>query len=153
MKDHRLARHQEPTERHERIAEALANGAEIQSTMLAEGYNEHQARQGLAGVPKTALVLLLEKTNPDLLEYAALDGASLKSLVIGRLGKNVAEGRDGGVGSAKQLGMLKELSMFQADSLVGVVIINAPGSEETAKLVSGDIECANEMPGTNQNQP
>jgi len=140
MMDHRRTKAKKPTERHERIAEALAAGEEIQSTMVAEGYNVHQARQGLAGVPKMALRLLLEKTNPDLLEYAQLDGSSLKSLIIGRLGKNVAEGRDGGVGSAKQLGALKELNLFQADSLVGVVIVNAPGLDESAKLVTGDSE-------------
>ena len=141
MRDYRRVGSKEPHPRHERIAEALAGGAEIQQTMLSEGYGIAQASRGIAGVPKTALVLLLEKTHPDLVEYAALDGASLKSLIIGRLGKNVAEGRDGGVMSAKTLGSLKELNMFQAESQVGVVIVQAPGVDEAAKLLSGDAEC------------
>lgn len=131
----------EATERQIAVAEALANGACIQKTMIDNGYSAATASTGLAGVPKASLKLLLEKTNPDLLKFVDLGISDMRTLVLARLNANVTAGRDGGVLSAKALGSLKELTMFQAESQVGIVIVQAPGADEVQKLMSGDKEC------------
>jgi len=49
-----------------------------------------------------------------------------ENMVRGRLAENVILGTDKGVMSAKQLGADKRIAMWQPDSQVGMVVINAP---------------------------
>lgn len=131
-----------PTERQVAVAEALAGGAEIKATLLANGYANGPANMGLAGVPKVSLLLMLEKQNPEMhaIITGGYDAPDYKALVLARLTENVVKGRDGGVASAKALGSIRELNMFTPDSQVGVVIVQAPGMDESSKLIEGDSE-------------
>jgi len=49
-----------------------------------------------------------------------------ESIVRGRLLQNVITGRDEAVQSARQLGADKRISMWQANSQVGLVMLKAP---------------------------
>jgi len=130
-----------PNARHVKLVEDLIDPEQtIGGALRANGYSESTANMGLAGVPKTALAMLLEKSAPKLARWQTMTTKDYKALVLARLSENVYEGRDGGVMSAKALGGIKELAMFQAESQVGIVIVQAPGAEEVAKLISGDPE-------------
>lgn len=131
-----------PTERHKAVAEDLAAGKPIYSTMVSHGYSPAVASTGMQGVPVSALRLVLEKTNPDLVQYLSVNSnADMKDLVLARLKANVSAGRDGGVMSAKALGSIKELSMFQPDSQVGIIVVNAPTLDDVKSLTARDEEC------------
>lgn len=129
-------------DRRSKVAEALLAGEPIGKTMLANGYSESTADQGLRAVPRTALKLLLEKQNPEMLAIleAGCEAVDYKALVLARLTENAIKGRDGGVASAKALGSIRELNMFTPDSQVGVIVVAGPEVHEAGKLVSGDSE-------------
>lgn len=130
-----------PKARHVQLVEDLADPTKtIKAAMLKNGYSESRADMGLTGVPKTALAMLLEKSAPKLARWQTMTTQDYKALVMARLSENVYEGRDGGVMSAKALGGIRELNLFTPDSQIGVIVVNAPGTEEVAKLISGDPE-------------
>jgi hypothetical protein len=85
------------------------------------------------GIPKVVMALLGKDTS--LVELGAIDVATQERLVRGRLAFNTIRGRDGGVQSAYRLGMDKRLGMFQPESQVGVIVVNAPS--QPWKLTEG----------------
>ena len=117
-----------PTDRQKKAAELLKDtNKTIKSAMLEAGYAPGTARLGMQAVPMTVQALGLKGSSV----YQAGRGMSiedLKHLAIGRLVLNVTEGRDGGVMSAKTLGSHRELNLWQSESQVGVLVVNAPDS-------------------------
>ena len=99
----------------------LADGVPIKKALILAGYSDAQARKGVAAIRSRAglcqaLVEEGRRWTPEARE----------ALIRGRLIWNVIHGVDHGVRSAKRLGSEKGLSMWQADSQVGMVVLQAP---------------------------
>lgn len=130
-----------PKARHVALVDDLLDAEQsIRGAMLKNGYCEAKANMGMEGIPKSALAMLLERESPKLARWQTMTTQDYKALVMARLSENCYEGRDGGVMSAKALGSIRELNLFTPDSQIGVIVVNAPGTEEVAKLISGDPE-------------
>lgn len=119
------------TPRQVKAAALLANGeTSIRSAMKAAGYSEWTADAGMRAVPATVLALMPQESN--LIDLGrAVTPEQQENMVRGRLMLNVMKGRDAGVNSAYRLGQDKRVNMFQADSQVGVVIIQSPQSDKS----------------------
>ena len=120
-----------PTPRQLKAAKLLTEpGKSISAAMLEAGYSAATASQGYAAVPKTVLAML--PSSAHLVDIGrAITPEIQESAIRGRLFSNVIKGVDKAVNSSYRLGQDKRVNMFQADTQVGVILVQAP--ESTAK--------------------
>jgi hypothetical protein len=109
-----------------RFASAIYKGHSLQCAMLEAGYSPSTARRGRAALSKPMLEALAREWNKLELLGRRIGPEQQENLVRGRLVQNVITGRDDAVQSARQLGADKRITMWQADSQVGLVVIKAP---------------------------
>lgn len=120
-----------PTPRQVKAARLLSDGQKsIRQAMKEAGYSQDTANAGMRAVPATVLALMPQESN--LIDLGrAVTPEQQENMVRGRLMLNVMKGRDAGVNSAYRLGQDKRVNMFQPDTQVGVVIVQAPDSKST----------------------
>jgi hypothetical protein len=114
-------------EQHKKLARLLSNDTPVTKALVAAGWSPAQAAKGWEAVPDVVLVKLPAKAKK-LIALGKTDKDTRRNLVRGRLVSNTISGRDGGSMSAKILGSDKELSMWEAESQTGVVVLSAPQS-------------------------
>jgi hypothetical protein len=108
----------------------MVRGCTFEESMLQAGYSQTCAKRGKASLSKECLDAwnkALHEKSAELRQFGAtLTPQEQEQLVRGRLAKNTIEGTDAGTQSAKLLGSDRRVSMWQPDSISGVVIIEAP---------------------------
>ena len=101
----------------------------LQQSMLAAGYSPVVAKQGIAKLPAD-LALYVERKRARLDKKRALGSAinaeDQENIVRGHLLENVLSGKDNAVRSAEYLGKDKRVSMFTADTQIGIITITPP---------------------------
>ncbi len=108
--------------------------------MLVAGYSQNSANMGLKTLPKNlqTYVLTRRKKLAKLAQIAhEFDAKEQENVVRGALLANVAAGKDQACKSLELLGKDKRVSMFQADSQTGIIVIQAaslPSFEGVPKL-------------------
>ena len=125
-----------PTQ-HKKLASLLAQDVPVGEALVAAGWSPTQAAKGWEAVPDAVLIKLPKKAHR-LIALGKTDKDMRRNLVRGRLVSNTISGKDGGAMSAKILGSDKELSMWEAESQTGVIILQTPqialdGKEELLK--------------------
>ena len=110
-----------------KLAQLLSNDVPVSKALVAAGWSPTQAAKGWEAVPDAVLVKLPKKAQK-LIALGKADKDTRMNLVRGRLVSNTISGKDGGAMSAKILGSDKELSMWEAESQTGVVVLTAPQS-------------------------
>jgi hypothetical protein len=111
-----------------KLAKLLSEGAPVGEALRQAGWSELQSKKGYATVPNDVLALLPKKTKALMDKGRALkaDKSAMENLILGRLGENIARGRDAGTQSAKVLGTHRDLNMWPPDQLAGVIILETP---------------------------
>jgi hypothetical protein len=106
------------------------------------GWSELQSKKGYAAVPADVLAMLPKKTKALMDKGRALKGDkdAMENLILGRLGENIANGKDAGTQSAKVLGSHRDLNMWTPDQLAGVIILETPKNiaEKAAKMLEAE---------------
>lgn len=110
---------------HAQLARLLAQDTPVGEALRAAGWSERQSAKGWEAVPDAVLVKLPAKAKR-LIALGKSDKDTRRNLVRGRLVSNTITGKDGGAQSAKILGSDKELSMWEAESQTGVVVLQTP---------------------------
>lgn len=117
-------------ERQIKAAELLAEGKPILHALVEAGYSENTARLGLNGVSDTVMQLI-PKSGHGLMQLSrVLSWEDHQHLVLGRLAKNVMDGKDSGSASAKILGGHKSLNMWVSEANINQVMIQLPDIPE-----------------------
>lgn len=114
------------TNRNRKLAENLAKDMPIKQAMMDAGYSEYTSSSGMKNVPCRVLKLLAKEGHKLIDVGKSLSLKDQEHLVIGRLAVNVARGKDAGAQSAKILGSRRELNLFQADQVSGVIVVVPP---------------------------
>lgn len=108
-----------------KLASLLAQDVPVGEALVAAGWSPTQALKGWDAVPDAVLVKLPKKAHR-LIALGKTDKDMRRNLVRGRLVSNTITGKDGGAMSAKILGSDKELSMWEAESQTGIVVLSTP---------------------------
>lgn len=132
--ERKAAHEAKPKPDRKKLAKLLAEGGEYQKSMLAAGYSPKTACHGRAGVPDSVWRMVPQKAKK-LLEMGKLDIETYKHLVLGRLADNTVQGKDSGVMSAKALGSIRELNLFEPEHKTGIIVVNAPTDANTQRLL------------------
>lgn len=114
--------------------DVLANGGSIQRAMLAAGYSEGMAKQGLAKLPEQLKSFALDKIRPYIEMGRKITAEEQESAARGMLLANLAEGKDRAVKSAELLGRDKRVNMFTPEIQQGIIMLNVPESLASAPL-------------------
>jgi hypothetical protein len=109
----------------EKAAEALARGLRPTKALREAGYPPSTVNKARLGINRTIWAKFKEKSQR-YIELGKITPEDQENLVRGRLIENVILGTDKGAMSAKQLGADKRISMWQPDSSVGLVVLQAP---------------------------
>jgi hypothetical protein len=112
---------------HPKVAEVLNAGASLKDALLAGGYTDTMASRGMATVNQSApLIRVLTETGQYAGLSAQLNPERIKDFVTGHLVENIADGKDKAPQSLKMLGSIKGVDMFQAEQIIGGMILNVP---------------------------
>lgn len=124
----------------EKFSESLSSGKSLRQSMMDAGYSARTANNGMARVSKRVMKALTRDARKMLLIADEFTIQELGKLAVARLALNCMSGKDGGVMSAKTLGSHKDLALWQPDSQVGVVVLNAPNQlmQKKAELVEAE---------------
>ena len=110
------------------FAEARMRGARVEEAMLRAGYSQTSAKRGWTQASKKckeAYAIALNMTLAQLEETGGkLTPQQRRKVIIGKSLRNIAEGKDESVASMKLLGNDRELSMFQPESMTGLIVID-----------------------------
>jgi hypothetical protein len=109
-----------------KFASAVSKGRTLQAAMLEAGYAPTTARRGKAALSKPMWEALASESNKLELLGRKISPERQANLVRGRLVLNTLRGRDNGSQSAKLLGADRRISMWQPESQVGLVVLQAP---------------------------
>jgi hypothetical protein len=126
----------------EQFAKGISEGKTIKDAMIDAGYPKSRALRGTAGLTKK-MVRAMADEGYKLAEFGkSLDLETLKNIAIGRLATNAIQGKDGGVMSAKQIGQHKDIGLWVAESMAGVIMINVPNQaiENKSKVIDASPE-------------
>lgn len=118
-----------------RAADIICNGGKLTEALLAAGYKESTALQGVRSVPDALWDKLHERGK----DYARL-GAKLNPELVaqtikGRLYNNVITGEYKGETAAKLLGSMRDYNLFTPDSQVGVIVLQSPNMLPAGKPI------------------
>lgn len=109
-----------------KAAEGLARGMSPRQALLQAGFGMSTANSGRRGINKMVRAELKTLGRKYIEIGRDLSPEDQEAMVRGRLAENTIIGTDKGVLSAKQLGADKRVAMWQPDSQVGMVILQAP---------------------------
>jgi hypothetical protein len=111
-----------------KLAKLLSDGAPVGEALRQAGWSELQSKKGYAAVPADVLAMLPKKARALMDKGKALkaDKSAMEDLILGRLGENIANGKDAGTQSAKVLGSHRDLNMWTPDQMSGVIILQTP---------------------------
>lgn len=118
-----------------RAASIIVNGGSIESGLLAAGYSANTAKLGRRSVPDELWQQIAEKSK----EFGKLgkqfDPETVEAIIEGRLAFNTIAGKSDGESSAKLWGSMKKHQLFQADSMTGVIVLQAPNLAPAGKTL------------------
>jgi hypothetical protein len=109
-----------------KAAQLLAGGKGPFTALREAGFPRGTYARGSKGINKMVRAELKTLGRKYIEIGRQLTAQDQEAMVRGRLAENVIIGTDKGVMSAKQLGADKRISMWQADSQVGVVVLQGP---------------------------
>jgi hypothetical protein len=110
----------------EQFAKGISEGKTIKDAMIDAGYPKSRALRGTAGLTKR-MIQAMASEGLKLAEFGkSLNLETLKNMTIGRLAKNMIEGKDGGVMSAKTMGSHRELNLWTPEHMAGIIVLAAP---------------------------
>jgi hypothetical protein len=109
-----------------KAAEGLARGLSVKQALEEAGYSPSMCNSGWRRVNLTIQTELRRIASRYIKTGQQLTAEDQQNAIRGRLYENVVRGVDKGVMSAKVLGSDKRISMWQADSQVGVVVLQGP---------------------------
>ena len=118
----------------EKAAEALARGETPTEALREAGYPPSTVRNARRGINQTIWAKFKEKRK-HYIELGKITPEDQENMVRGRLVWNTIVGSDKGTLSARQLGADKRVAMWQADSQVGLVVLQAPEVRKIAHHV------------------
>lgn len=110
----------------EKAALNLAEGKSIRQSLLEAGFPQKTAEMGKRAINGRIQNELLKLGGKYIRLGRQLTPEDQEAMVRGRLAEDVILGNDKGVMAAKQLGADKRISMWQPDSQVGMVVLQAP---------------------------
>ncbi len=113
-------------EQYQKAADLLGQGVPIRQALTEAGWSQKTANLGIKGIPAGVLKLMPAKQRELIALGKSTTPEDMKYAVLGRAMENVTQGKDGGVQSAKLLGNWKELSMWNPDTQLGVIVLSAP---------------------------
>ena len=106
-------------------AQCLAKGMSSRAALKEAGFPASTVKASTRGINKTIWAKFKEKRQ-HYIELGEITAEEQEKLSRGRLVWNTIVGTDKGTLSAKQLGADKRVAMWQADSQVGLVVLQAP---------------------------
>jgi hypothetical protein len=109
-----------------KAAEGLARGLSVKRALEEAGYPPSTCRGGWRNVNLSIQAEQRKIADRYIKMGRELTAENQQNAVRGRLYENTILGVDRGVMSAKQLGADKRVSMWQPDSSVGLVVLQAP---------------------------
>jgi hypothetical protein len=109
-----------------KFASAVSKGRTLQAAMLEAGYAATTARRGKAALSKPMWEALASESNKLELLGRKISPERQANLVRGRLVLNTLRGRDNGTQSARILGSDRRIAMWQPESQLGLVVLQAP---------------------------
>lgn len=123
-------------EQYRLLADLLGEEIPPTKALKMAGWSASQARKGWASVPRDVVAMLSEKKRKELVERGKLDKKYLEQLMIGRLVKNIEDGKDGGAQSTKILGSHREINAWIPDNQTGVIVLNCPQEVDMGEMLA-----------------
>jgi hypothetical protein len=108
-----------------KLAKLLADEGPVTPALEQAGWSHKSSLKGWAKLPSDVLKSLPKKAQR-LIALGKMDKKDLEHMAVGRLAKNVPDGKDGGAQSAKILGSHREINAWTADQQLGLVILQTP---------------------------
>lgn len=112
-------------EQKEKLAKLLAEEVPVTKALEQAGWAHKQALKGWDKVPRDVIAMLPKKAQK-LIELGKMGKKDMEHFALGRLVKNVQDGRDGGAQSAKILGSHREINAWTPDNQMGAIVLVCP---------------------------
>jgi len=117
----------------------IVNGASYQDALLHAGYSPKTAKSGRSAVPAAMWDEIVSLGRAYAAIGSKLDLAEVSNRIKGRLYVNAIAGKSDGNEACKLLGTHKDHQLFQPDSQIGVIVLQAPKLEPAGKpLIKAD---------------
>jgi predicted outer membrane protein len=118
-----------------RAARMILNDEPVSAALREAGYSESTSKLGKAGISQTLWAEIAAQAK----EMGALgkkfDPEAVESVIEGRLARNTILGKSDGNEAAKLWGSMKKHQLFQADSMTGVIVLQAPNLAPAGKTL------------------
>lgn len=122
------------TAQKEKLAKLLADEVPVTKALEQAGWAPKQASKGWDTVPRDVMAILPKKAQR-LIELGKLGKKDMEHFALGRLVKNVQDGKDGGAQSAKILGSHREINAWTPDNQTGVIVLNCPQEIDMGEML------------------
>jgi hypothetical protein len=122
-----------------KLAKLLADEVPVCEALKQAGWSPSQAAKGYAKVPTDVLKMLPKKAQK-LIALGKMDKRDLETLGMGRLAKNIQDGKDGGTQSVKVALSHREINAWVPDQQMGLIILQAPAkiAENAQQLLDSE---------------
>lgn len=115
---------QRTPEQIEAFRQAMADPSKtLRDAMLAAGYTEWQAKRGIGAVPAALLPIVGERAQKLAILGKLFSPDQRAAMIRGGLVQNIMDRSDKGVRSLELAGKDREINMFVAEQLTGIIVV------------------------------
>ncbi len=116
------------TERHRQVArKILVEGKPIRTALLESGYSRPSANQGMARIRRSVPLAAAYAQEIERLKNLPVPPAEVRAQIVrAKLLENLRDNRDNAVQSLKLLGQDREVSLWQPESALGLIVVQLP---------------------------
>ena len=116
------------TERHRQVArKILVEGKPIRTALLEAGYSQPSANQGMARIRRSIPLAAAYAQEIERLKNLPVPTAEVRAQIVrAKLLENLRNNRDNAVQSLKLLGLDREVSLWQPESALGLIVVQLP---------------------------
>lgn len=114
---------------------AILNDEPVSAALRGIGYSESTIKMGKAAIPKALWAEIAAQGKEMGRIGKAFDPEAVESVIEGRLARNTILGKSDGNEAAKLWGSMKKHQLFQADSMTGVIVLQAPNLAPAGKTL------------------
>jgi hypothetical protein len=116
------------TERHRQVArKILVEGKPIRTALLEAGYSQPSANQGMARIRRSIPLAAAYAQEIERLKNLPVPTAEVRAQIIrAKLLEKLRNNRDNAVQSLKLLGLDREVSLWQPESALGLIVVQLP---------------------------
>ncbi len=116
------------TERHRQVArKILVEGKPIRTALLEAGYSQPSANQGMARIRRSIPLAAAYAQEIERLKNLPVPTAEVRAQIVrAKLLEKLRNNRDNAVQSLKLLGLDREVSLWQPESALGLIVVQLP---------------------------